>query len=375
MNEQTTTREEHGLGLAQVKHSGELATAAMAAKAKALVEARYIMAYNRPRNILQARSDILAACQRPAFAEGARYKKPVGGSTIDGFSIRFAEEAIKSMKNIAVESTTIYEDSEKRTVQINVTDLEANVTYGKEVTIAKTVERRALKEGQVPISQRVNSQGKVTYLVEATEDDISNKVGAAESKIIRNCGLRLVPSDILEEAEQAIEKTLESGGKDVGAGIKKITDAFASLNIAVAELEKYLKHAIATISPKELNDLRAIYAAIKDGEASWSDYVGEQGAKSKPDLSAKKAEDKPTIITPTVEPKEVEVKPVVRLQMMIDSIPVSADDFLDFLHSKGITRYKPASLDELEEPMIKIILADNKLIKDLKRQYGPKAAT
>lgn len=293
----TGTRTEQ-LGVAITQRSGELATHAMAAKAKAQVEARYVIAYNRPRNIEQARQDILDACKRPHFAESARYKKPVGGGTIDGFSIRFAEEAIKAMKNINVESTTIYEDEHKRTVNITVTDLENNLTYGKEVTVAKTVERKSLKAGQVPISQRQNSTGQITYLVEATEDEIANKIASAESKIIRNCGLRLVPSDILEEAEIAIAETSSSGGGDPKAKIKKVSDAFASLNIRVTELEKYLGHGIDTVSDKELSDLRAIFAAIKDGEASWSDYVGDQPARSKPDLGLKKAGEPITAGTP-----------------------------------------------------------------------------
>ena len=249
------------------------------------MEARYVIAYNRPRSILQARSDILAACQRPIFAERARYKKPVGGTFVNGFSIRFAEEAIKAMKNIVVDSMTIYEDDTKRTVQVSVTDLESNLTYGKEVTIEKTVERKVLKDGQKAISQRKNSQGSTVYLVHATEDEISNKVASAESKIIRNCGLRLIPSDILEEAQDVIEHTVTTGtGTDSKAAAKKLTDAFFQLGVVPTELEKYLKHPLSSVSPKELADLRAVYSTIKDGEASWADYLSKPG-EEKPNLS------------------------------------------------------------------------------------------
>lgn len=280
-----TIQEQPQFQVVQQNKSNEMSTAAMAAKSKAQVEARYIVAYNRPRSILQARSDILAACQRPIFAERARYKKPVGGGFIVGFSIRFAEEAIKAMKNIVVESATIYEDETKRTVQVSVTDLESNLTYGKEATIEKTVERKVLKDGQKPISQRKNSKGDNVYLVQATEDEIANKVASAESKIIRNCGLRLIPSDILEEALMAVEATVISGtGTDSKAATKKITDAFFSIGVAATELEKYLKHPLSSISPKELADLRAIFSTIKDGEASWVDYISKP-SEEKPNLS------------------------------------------------------------------------------------------
>lgn len=296
----------------QLANRGEMATAAMAAKAKATVEARYVIAL-QPQNRRQfdvVRQSILSACRRAEFAEAARYKKPVGGGTIEGFSIRFAEEAIKAMKNISVESSTIYEDDSVRTVQINVTDLENNITYGKEVTVSKTVERRQLKNGQVPISQRQNSTGQITYLVEATEDEIANKIASAESKIIRNCGLRLVPSDILEEAEALISDTLVSGGSDPKAAVKKLADAFSMLNVSASELSRYLGHSLETTSPKEFADLRSIYNTIKDGSAAWSDFVEESAPKpTKPSIAKKAPETTITVEQPAkIEPVKESVE-------------------------------------------------------------------
>lgn len=372
----------------------------MAAKAKAQVEARYVIAYNRPRSILQARSDILAACQRPGFAESARYRKPVGNTTIDGFSIRFAEEAIKAMKNISVESTTIYEDEHKRTVQISVTDLESNLTYGKEVTVAKTVERQNLKPGQSPISKRINSYGKTVYLVEATEDDIANKVASAESKIIRNCGLRLIPSDILEEAEDAINETLEKGGRDPRQATKKIVDNFAKLNIGASELEKYLKHPLDSISPKELNNLRAIFSAVRDGEASWTDYItGESPAKTKPDLSPKAApeSDGDGDLGPQVEQPKKETKsenaakdshpaPAENskqsiLEATISGIGVTFDSFVEWVSGSG--RVARAGLEagsekqwqtwtDIPDAICDLVLPDTRGLKNLQTVRGTK---
>lgn len=281
--------------------SGEMAASAVASKAKALVEAKYVIALQRPRSINDARAAILDACKRERFAESALYRKPVGKKQvngrweeqfIDGLSIRFAETAIQAMKNICIESVTTYEDEEKRTVNISVTDLESNLSYGKDVTISKTVERRKLKEGQSALSERTNSYGDKVFLVAATEDEIANKIAAQESKVIRNSGLRLVPQDILAEAFDTIVETQEKGGSDPAAETKKIADAFNAQNVRPAELEKYLGHALATVSKKELIQLRAIYATIKDGEASWAEYVKEkEAAEAAKPIFAEKKED------------------------------------------------------------------------------------
>lgn len=293
-----------------VHKKGELAVSAMAARAKAEVEARFVIALNRPRKHLEVRQRVLDACKRPAFAEAAIYRKPVGGSTVDGFSIRFAEEAIKSLGNISVESPIIWEDDEKRTVRITVTDLESNTSYSKDVNLSKTVERRNIKTGQNVLGERKNSVGQTVYLVEATEDELAQKVAAAESKIIRNEGLRLVPSDILDEAWDAVLATQKKGGGDPQAEVKKVVDAFAGINVGPSELERYLGHALATVSASELADLRSVYTAIKDGDAAWNDYVT---AKPAPESAAaagvKKAESPKKQTAIEVQSEKVDPKP------------------------------------------------------------------
>ena len=290
-------REEKGMGLATVQRGGEIAVASMAAKAKAMVEAKFVIAMNRPRNLAQARIKILEACRRPYFAASAIYAKPIGGTKITGPSIRFAETAIQCMTNIDVSTTTIYEDDDDRTVNIAVVDLESNLSYSKDVTISKTVERRSLAGGREAISQRLNTNGDRVYLVLATEDELANKIASAESKVIRNCGLRLVPQDIIEEAIEVIGKTRAGETKDPKAESKRVMDAFASINVSPLELEKYIGHGLDTISPSELEDLRNVFTAIKDGESSWVDFM-----KSKNEDAPKAPQAAPTFNAPASAP-------------------------------------------------------------------------
>lgn len=259
------------LGLT-VKTSGEIASAASASHAKALIEAKYIMALQRPRNLLAVRDSILAACSRPGFAAAAWYAKPVGNGKVRGPSIRFAETAIQCMTNITIMPSIVYEDREKLVLDVQVLDLENNVSFGDQVTLSKTVERKD-KKGREVLSERKNTNGETVYVVLATEDEMANKTNSAKSKIIRNSGLRLVPQDLIEEAEWAVKDTLEKGGSDPLLAMKRMADAFSQIGIKPDELEKYLAHNLDSISPAEIKDLREVYATLKDGEAKWSDYV------------------------------------------------------------------------------------------------------
>jgi len=260
----------------------ETAAVAVAAAAKAEIEARYVMALKRPRDLDAVRVALLKDCARPGFAERARYRKPIGKG-IEGPSIRFVEAALGRMGNVLVTSPTIYDDESKRIVRVGVTDLETNTSYSKDVTIDKTVERSKLSDGQRPLGQRTNSQGKVTYLVAATDDDLLNKEGALISKAIRTSGLRILPSDLVEESMSHVLAALEKGARsDPDAAQKAVADAFASIGVQPGALKDYLGHDLATCSPKEIADLRAIFATIRDGETTWHEVASAKKQESAP---------------------------------------------------------------------------------------------
>lgn len=259
-----------------VKSAHETTTAHSAALAKAEVEARFAVAVHRPRDMDEARVALLADCRRPHFAAVARYSKPVGGKPIEGPSIRFAEAALRHLGNVEVSSPVVYEDDEKRIVRVTVCDLESNLTHRTDITIAKTVERRKLGNGQKPISTRQNTYGETVYIVAATDDELNVKQAALVSKALRTLALRIVPGDLVDEAMDAVIETQQRGDKtDPEAAKKRVVDAFASIGVSPASLKEYLGHDVASCAPAELVHLRAVYAAIKDGETTWKDVVAK----------------------------------------------------------------------------------------------------
>ena len=230
----------------------------LAQQAIASVQARYVMAIKRPRNWDQTRQDMLKECARPSFARVARYRKPVGEG-IEGPSIRFAEAALRYMKNVIVETPLVRDDAAARVLRVTVTDLEANLTYWKDVTVPKTVERRQLGKGQLPISKRHNSYGDLVYLVPATDDQILNTENALVSKAIRTCALRLLPGDILDECMEAVIRTQRNeDAKDPDAARKALVDTFGAVGVRADDLSAYLAHDLGVMTPAELLHLRAI---------------------------------------------------------------------------------------------------------------------
>ncbi len=272
-------------------------TAVVAAE-MARLRAGYMMAASYPRNEEQARRKLLSACQRPKFAEKALYKKPVKKKEfITGLSVRFMEEALRLWGNINTETSVVFEDEMTRKTKVLMTDIETRASYSRIISVVKTVERKS-SEGRTVLSARKNSWGDTVYTVVATDDELQNKENALISKVIRNEGGRLLPADLKEECEEQIRATLEGKAAENPAdAMRKVIDAFATLNIMPADLEQYLNHPVSIVSPKEIADLRSIYQGIKDKETTWAACIdkdegsrGETERKQQSDDLKKKGE-------------------------------------------------------------------------------------
>lgn len=306
VQEMPVTKQQQGFGVVTSERSAELAAIAVAAAAKAEVESAYVMALKQPRHEDEARAKIVRTCLNPTFAGKAKFRKPVGKVKDErtgqwnqnyavGPSIRFAEEALRHWGNVLVQQTALYDDDHKRIVKVAVKDLQSNLTYSQEITLDKQVERRDGRGRQV-LGERKNTDGYVVYIVKATEDELAVKQAAQVSKAIRNSGLRLVPDYIVEEAMEQINATITSKVKqDPDAERRKLVDAFFALGIKASDLEAYLGHPLAQSSTDELIELTEMCNSIRDGHASWSEFIAaakEDDGKAMEQDSAKLADAK-----------------------------------------------------------------------------------
>ncbi len=258
--------------------TAETASVAVAAREKAAVEARYLVAMGRPRNPDMARTRLMTRCEVPRFAELAEYSKPVGGGKkATGGSIRLMEEIARQWGNIDVQSTIVFDDAERRIIRVTATDLESNYPASIDVILEKTVERRAPRQGDEIVSERINSQGAKVYRIVADEDTFLVKQGANVAKARREMIRAIVPGDLVDEALEKCLVTRRSEVKrDPSLARKRIADSFYQLGVMPNQLCEYLgKPSLEGVTEAELEVLRAIYTAIKDGETTWSEIEGE----------------------------------------------------------------------------------------------------
>lgn len=264
----------------------ETSASAVAAREKAAVEARFLVAINRPRNPDNARSRLLARCQSPRFAEVAEYAKPIGGGKkARGASIRMMEEMARQWGNVDVQSPVVFDDFERRIIRVTATDLETNYSQSVDVILEKTVERKSPRQGDEVLGSRTNSTGETTYRIRADEDAFIVKQNANISKARRECIRAVIPGDLVDEAMQKCAETRRSEVKtDPAAARKRIADSFFAFGVMPAQLCELLKKpSLESVTEAEIEFLRSVYTAMKDGEATWADVMeGERPAQQKP---------------------------------------------------------------------------------------------
>ena len=291
-------------GSEELAVSSDVQSMALAAQAEAEVKARWAIAQRCPRDIDMVRIKLLKECDRPKFAEAARYAKPVGKDKVVGPSIRFVEAALRCYGNILAATTVISEDATTRRLQVVVTDLEANISWPRQISFVKSV-MRSSSEGRQVISKRLNSYGKTTYEVVATEDEFASKEAALVSKAIRMAGLRVLPGDLVEEAmERCVSTNQRTDKADPSAARKKMVDGFAMLGVMPGQLVEYLGHPLENCSPAELQELRDAWHAIRDGETKWADFIE---SKKSPEAAADFGTTKP--VAPQASPPKTAAKP------------------------------------------------------------------
>jgi hypothetical protein len=333
-----TMRQEFGVN--QTQTQAELAVAAVAAREEAMVKAEYVMAERHPRVWLDVRGEMLSHCKRPRFADVSRYAKPVGKKKVNGewveevargFTARFAETLAQEMGNVKPFSHVTYEDELVRVVRFGVTDLQKNLPRSREVTFAKAVEKRGKKDRQtgnwsppegrelVNVNPRLNSYGDPVWLVKATDDEMRNKVNSEESKTQRDFILRLCPRDILEECEDVIARTLSNEDRtDPTAALKRILDRFRELSgITPGDLEQYMGKACAKFGPADLQELRELGAAIRDGVTTFDEAMKAKYTTKDPETGAEvvgSAKEAAEVAEKKIAELQAEAKPAVPVQ-------------------------------------------------------------
>ena len=230
-----------------------------ASRAIAEAQGKLVIAKRFPRDEVQSYAKAMEACQRPTMAAKAFYSFPRGGQTVEGPTIRFAEELARCWGNIDYGIKELSQDDGKSEMQAYAWDLETNAQSVQNFT-----------------NPHQREQGKKMVTLTSQRDIYENNANMATRRL-RSRILAILPAWFVEDAIAECKKTL-AGQNDTPLidRVKKMVVQFAKLGVTQEMIEKRLKRKIDTMTSDDFVAYVGIYNAVKGGDSKISDWFDAQ---------------------------------------------------------------------------------------------------
>lgn len=243
-------------------------------RAVAEVQAAMMIARMNPRDQIAAMDRILNACARPSLADAAIYTYARGGSDVSGPSIRLAEAMAQSWGNMQFGIRELDQRNGESTVQAFAWDVETNTR--REVTF------------QVPHLRYTRSGSK------RLEDprDIYEMVANQGARRLRACILAVIPGDVTEAAVNQCETTMKTKADTSPEAMQKMVAAFEPFGVTREQIEKRIQRRLEAIQPAQVVSLKKIYASLRDGISSASEWFEVEEPAQGQDANAQQSRTK-----------------------------------------------------------------------------------
>ena len=226
-----------------------------ASRAIAEAQGKLVIAKRFPRDEVLAYAKAMEACHRPAMAEKAFYSFPRGNQTVEGPTIRFAEELARCWGNIDYGIKELSQDDGKSEMQAYAWDLETNAQSVQNFT-----------------NPHQREQNKKMITLTSQRDIYENNANMATRRL-RARILAILPGWFVEDAIEECKKTL-AGNNDTPLidRVKKMVVQFAKLGITKEQIERRLRRKIDTMTADDFTEFTGIFNGIKHGESKISDW-------------------------------------------------------------------------------------------------------
>lgn len=226
-----------------------------ASRAIAEAQGKLVIAKRFPRDEVQAYAKAIEACQRPTMAKKAFYSFPRGGQTVEGPTIRFAEELARCWGNIDYGIKELSQDNGKSEMQAYAWDLETNAQSVQNFT-----------------NPHAREQGKKMVTLTSQRDIYENNANMATRRL-RSRILAVLPSWFVEECIEECKKTLAGHNEmPLVDRVKKMIVQFAKMGVTQEQIERRLKRKVDTMNADDFVEYIGIYNAIQQGESKIADW-------------------------------------------------------------------------------------------------------
>ena len=224
-------------------------------RATAEAQGKLLVAKHFPRNEIDAFAKVMTACQRKSLAEKAFYSYPRGGETVQGPTIRFAEELARCWGNLDYGIKELSQGNGNSEMQAYCWDLETNTMSVQNFT-----------------NPHRKEVGKTIKELTSLRDIYENNANMAARRL-RARILAVLPSDLVDEAIKECRKTLTGNNETpLIDRVKSMTVAFGKIGVTQEMIEGRLKRKIETMTAEDFADYIGIFNSLKENNSKISDW-------------------------------------------------------------------------------------------------------
>lgn len=227
-----------------------------AQRAIAEVQARMIIARSSPRNPVAAMNAILEDCKRPTLAENAVYQFARGGSNIEGPSIKLMEAIASRWGNIAAGFKEVSRADGTSEVICEAWDLESGYYDYRQFQVRHI---RDTKSGGYALRD---------------ERDIYELIANQAQRRKRAVLQSIIPRDVTQAAVEECAKTLTITADVTEDGQRKLVQAFEQFGVTRQQIEARIQRNLESITPAQVVSLKKVYASLRDGMSTPSEWFG-----------------------------------------------------------------------------------------------------
>jgi hypothetical protein len=242
-------------------HISAGAVAIESERAIAEAQGRLLIAKRFPRDEAAAFARVMDACRRPSLADVAHYRFPRGGQSVEGPSIRLAEELARCWGSIHYGIRELSRRDGESEMEAFAWDLQTNVVTTQTFTVRHLRDKRGGPEAL------------------RDERDIYEVTANMGARRLRARILAVLPPDLVDAAVRQCRDTVLNGSdKPLPDRIREMTQAFAKIGVTAEMLAVRLGRSLDTATPEDLVELRGIYQGIRDGASSVREWFSPKGS-------------------------------------------------------------------------------------------------
>lgn len=234
-------------------------TEAIVARESQETQAMVAVAQRFPRNPMKSMDRILQACTRQGLAESSVYQYQRGGTDISGPSIRLAEAIAQSWGNIQFGYREVNRGENN------------GVGFSEVEAFAWDLETNTRKPAQFIVKHWRDKKNGGGYALK-DERDIYELIANLASRRVRNCILALIPGDVVDAAVRQCDLTMKASADVTKESIQKMIDVFAEFGVTKKNIEQRIQRRIDSITPALMVQMKKIFASLRDGMSSPSDW-------------------------------------------------------------------------------------------------------